>query len=289
MNDRRTSPAVSRIRALCEYIEQHAHEPLTLAALSRRAGLSPYHLQRSFKAVTGITPKQYHDNCRMKGFKSILRTSTRSDVTGAIFEAGYSSISRVYEKADTRLGMTPMEYRAGGKGVTITYVTTGTPLGLLMIGATDRGICFLQFGKSAEVLTRELEREYPNATRAPLSDPPSAEFRAWIDALNRHLEGSEPDIRLPLHVRATAFQLKVWAYLQGIPYGSVESYGEVARGIGEPSATRAVARACASNRTALLIPCHRVIRGTGALGGYRWGLDRKRVLLDSERRHRPDR
>ena len=187
--------------------------------------------------------------------------------------------------SEPRLGMTPLEYRAGGRGVAITFGSADTPLGLMMIGATDRGLCFLQFGDTAAELEAALRLEYPGAAIEAMRTPPPPEFQSWIAALNAHLAGEQPDLRLPLAVRATAFQLKVWRYLQTIPYGSVESYAEVAAGIGAPKAVRAVARACASNHVALAIPCHRVIRGTGEPGGYKWGLARKRVLLDRERAH----
>jgi AraC family transcriptional regulator of adaptative response/methylated-DNA-[protein]-cysteine methyltransferase len=222
----------------------------------------------------------------MRNFKSVLRDGTSRGVTDAIYSSGFGSLSRLYEKADTRLGMTPMEYRAGGRGLEITYGTAETPVGLMMVGATDRGLCFLQFGEDVETLHRALAAEYPGAQVTPMPDPAPAEFTQWMDALNRYLSGQEPDLRVPLHVRASAFQMRVWKYLQSIPYGSVQSYQEVAKGLGEPRAARAVARACASNRVALAIPCHRVIRGTGELGGYRWGLERKRVLLDKERKAR---
>jgi AraC family transcriptional regulator of adaptative response/methylated-DNA-[protein]-cysteine methyltransferase len=179
--------------------------------------------------------------------------------------------------------MTPSEYRSGGKGLTISYASGQTPLGLLMIGATDRGICFLQFGESNDALVAELGRQFPAASVQPMPASHRDEFEGWMAALNRHLRGLEPRLDLPLDVRGTAFQLIVWRYLQKVPYGEVRSYSEVAEAIGKPSAARAVARACASNSIALLIPCHRVVRGTGELGGYRWGVQRKRVLLDTER------
>ena len=276
-----------RILALCRYIEEHSDSSVTLADLSREANLSPYHLQRSFKAVMGVTPKQYLDSLRLGKFKTILRDGAPEaprEVTAAIFEAGFGSLSRLYEKTGTQLGMTPMEYRAGGRGVDITYAPARTPLGLMMIGATDRGLCFLQFGESETQLCDALAAEYPEARIRPLADPPPVAFREWIDSLNRYLEGEQPDLQLPVHVRATSFQMKVWKYLQSIPAGKVESYQEVARGIGQPKAVRAVAHACAVNRVALAIPCHRVIRSGGELGGYRWGLERKRTLIDNERR-----
>jgi AraC family transcriptional regulator, regulatory protein of adaptative response / methylated-DNA-[protein]-cysteine methyltransferase len=276
--------AAAQVRELCRYIESHPDRAPDLAELAARAGLSRFHLQRSFKAATGVTPKEYVEVCRMRLLKRSLRSA--GDVTTAVYDAGFGSSSRVYERADTRLGMTPNQYRRGGAGVAITYAAADSPLGRLMIGATDRGLCFVQFGDSDEELAAALQREYPAAEVAPMPAPHPAAFEEWIAALNRHLAGQQPRLDLPLDIRATAFQMHVWTYLQSIPYGDVQSYGEVAAAIGNPKAVRAVARACASNTVALAIPCHRVIRGTGELGGYRWGLERKRALLDLERRRK---
>jgi AraC family transcriptional regulator of adaptative response/methylated-DNA-[protein]-cysteine methyltransferase len=182
--------------------------------------------------------------------------------------------------------MTPKQYRRGGEGLAISYATVESPVGLLMVGATDRGLCFVQFGESADSLFEALRREYPAARLEPMPKPHAAGFRRWIHSLNSHLSGVQPGLALPLDIRATAFQMRVWNYLQTIPYGRVQSYSEVAAGIGQPAATRAVARACAANPVAVLIPCHRVIRGNGELGGYRWGLARKRALIDLERSRR---
>jgi AraC family transcriptional regulator of adaptative response/methylated-DNA-[protein]-cysteine methyltransferase len=269
------------IRDLCRFLEDHCDASLRLEDLGRRAGLSPFHLQRSFKAIVGVTPRQYQEACRLRKLKGELRSG--GQVTGAIFEAGYGSISRVYEKAGAQLGMTPLQYRRSGKGVTISYAGVESPLGPMMIGATDRGLCFVQFGARIEDLEVALRREYPAAAIEPLLAPYPHQFELWMGALFGHLEGQQVRLELPVDVRATAFQMKVWRYLQTIPYGEVQSYGEVAAGIGQPSASRAVASACASNRVAIVIPCHRVIRGTGELGGYRWGVERKRVLIDQER------
>lgn len=276
-------PAARRIRALCAHIDRHAGTdvPLTLSSLSQRAGLSPWQLQRAFKAVVGVTPKAYLDGRRIAALKARLRGE--DDVTGAIFAAGFGSVSRAYERTDAHLGMTPMAYRSGGRGVEITYAVAETSLGLLMVGATDRGVCFAQLGTQAPVLRARLAAEYPHATIEAMAQPASAAFRAWMTALTRHVEGREPDRALPVHVRATAFQASVWGYLRSIPRGTVRSYREVAAALGRPTAARAVARACASNQVALAIPCHRVIRGDGGLGGYRWGLARKRALLERER------
>jgi AraC family transcriptional regulator of adaptative response/methylated-DNA-[protein]-cysteine methyltransferase len=273
-----TKPA--RIHELCLYIEEHAGEPLTLEDLAAKSGLSRFHLQRTFKAVVGLSPRQYQEACRLQYLKGALKQS--NDVTEAVYDAGFGSASRVYERADARLGMTPNRYRHGGRGLSITYAAVDSPLGLLLIAATDRGVCFVQFGDTRDGLLSALRKEYPEANLEPMCDPPSAEFRHWMEALNRYLEHKQPSLELPVDVRATAFQMRVWNYLQSIPSGEVRSYGEVAVAIGAPSATRAVARACATNPVALAIPCHRIIRGSGQLGGYRWGLKRKRELLEME-------
>ena len=281
-----TTPERERIVSLCRYIKEHAADRLTLVDLAREAKLSPHHLQRSFKAVVGLSPKQYMSHLRVTNFKSILRgnsTAAKEPVTAAIFDAGYGSLSRLYEQVDTQLGMTPMEYRSGGEGVEITYTAAQTSIGLMMLGATDRGLCFLQFGEDETKLRDALMAEYPNANFQPMPEPAPKSFARWMDALSRYLDGQDTDLKLPTHVRATAFQMKVWSYLQGIAPGSVQSYKEVATALGQPKAARAVARACATNKVAIAIPCHRVVRGTGQLGGYKWGLDRKRTLLDGER------
>jgi AraC family transcriptional regulator of adaptative response/methylated-DNA-[protein]-cysteine methyltransferase len=277
-------PTVAKMRELCRFIEGHTDEPLTLAALARRAGLSSSHLQRSFKALVGVSPKAYADACRVAYFKRELRAG--KSVTDATYEAGFGSSSRIYERIDTRLGMTPRQYRERGRGVEISFAVTTTALGPMLLAATDRGLCFIQFGRSASTLTAELRREYPNASIAPMAEEQRETFEQWMRALSTHLAGGRVDTGLPLDIRGTAFQTRVWRYLQSIPYGEVQSYAEVAAGIGAPKAARAVANACARNRLAIAIPCHRVIRGTGELGGYRWGLERKRALIDMERAHR---
>jgi len=278
------SDPAAAISDLCRYIERHCEERLDLATLAARAGLSRFHLQRTFKAAVGVTPKQYLEAHRVGKLKKELRHA--KDVTSAMYEAGFGSSSRVYERADSRLGMTPKQYRQGGGGVTITYALLESPVGLAMMGATDRGVCFVQFGDTKEQLLEALRREFPAAKLEAATDPSAPEFLQWMDALSAHLAGGRPLLDLPLDIQATAFQMRVWDYLRSIPPGKVQSYGEVAAGIGQPTAVRAVARACATNRVALLIPCHRVIRGTGKLGGYRWGLERKQALLDRERRGR---
>jgi AraC family transcriptional regulator, regulatory protein of adaptative response / methylated-DNA-[protein]-cysteine methyltransferase len=270
-----------KMHALCRYIREHADTPLTLAALSQRAHLSPFHLQRSFKAAVGMTPKEYLAACRAQAFKRGLRNDNK--IAAAVYAAGYGSGSRVYERLNTNLGMTPKQYRAGGAGVAISYITADTALGVLMMAATDRGLCFVQFDNSATKLLAQLRDEYPQAAIAAAHAKQAPAFKKWMQLLRGYIDGKVTRLDLPLDVRGTAFQLLVWRYLQSIPYGSVQSYSEVAAGIGKRSAVRAVASACAANNVAMLIPCHRVIRGDGSLGGYRWGLARKRVLLDKER------
>jgi len=280
-NARAADAIETRIRKACELIARNADQPLSLKSIAEDIGMSPFHFQRRFKAIVGLTPKEFQEAERVRRLKTGLK-SARS-VTAAIYDAGFGSSIRVYERVDTRLGMTPLQYRQGGRGLAISHAASRTPLGFVMIGATDRGICFIQFGDSEKKLKQQLLAEYPHATHAPMPSAQAATFATWMRALSAYLEGGTRALELPLDVRGTAFQMRVWRYLQTIPYGEVQSYSEVARGIGQPTAARAVAQACASNAIALAIPCHRVIRGNGELGGYRWGLARKRTLLDRER------
>lgn len=276
-----TSSVPERIRKICRYIETHSDEPLTLDRLASMAAMSRYHFARSFKAVVGVTPKQYLAGVRFGELKRSLAQA--KPVDAAVYDAGYGSASRVYEQAISRLGMTPAQYRRAGEGVAVSFASLQTPAGLMMIGATDRGICFVQFGNTETELLAKLRAEYRNARVEPMQTPPHPQFAQWVNAIARHVSGDQPHLDLPLDIRATAFQLRVWKYLQSIPYGDVRSYSEVADAIGSPKGARAVAGACANNPVAVVIPCHRVIRGTGELGGYRWGLERKRALIDRER------
>lgn len=278
------APTVQQLVSLCRYIDRHPDESLTLAVLGERAGLSVFQVHRLFKSFLGVTPKDYIDQSRLRELKLQLRAST--SVTDAIYEAGFESISAVYGRLDLHLGMTPKRYRQGGQGVDISFAIGETPLGRMMIGATDRGVCYLQFGDSELELLEQLAAEYPNAAIAPMNDAGSREFKVWMGALGRYFAGGAPKPEVPVDIRGTAFQKKVWDFLRSIPDGDVMSYTEVAAGIGSPNAARAVAGACAANRIGVLVPCHRVIRGDGSLGGYRWGLSRKRTLLDMERNTR---
>ena len=274
--------ATQMIQSLAEYIEAHASEPLTLAHLAERAHLSPAHLQRRFKAALGVSPKMYQDAARLRRLKGGLKAG--KSVVEAITEAGFESTSRVYNHAPRNLGMTPSVYRRGGAGETITYAVRGTAMGPLLMAATGRGVCFAQFGTSAAALIAQLKDEFPKATHVASRMSDSLELDAWMQALDAHIAGKAPRPELPLDLRGTAFQIRIWRFLLQVPEGSVLSYSELAAGIGAPRAVRAAASACAANRIAVLVPCHRVLRGDGALGGYRWGLERKRVLIDQERR-----
>ena len=274
----------SRLTQLVEaarYIEAHAEERLTLRELAGQVGLSPSRFHRVFKAAFGVSPKAWQDAVRMKRLKTALREG--DGVTGAIFSAGFGSLSRVYGERVRNIGMTPGAYRAGGAGETIAYASRDTALGALLMAATGRGVAFVQFGEDPEALLDQLRREFPNADLIASDAQEAPALDAWIAALETHLAGGAPRPELPLDLRGTAFQMKVWRFLLSVREGDVISYGELARGIERPQAARAVAAACAANRVAVLVPCHRVLRGDGGLGGYRWGLERKRALLDAER------
>ena len=281
LETRHPDPMAAKVDKLSRYIAGHACEPLTLERMGRIVHASPFHLQRSFKAIIGVTPKDYLEACRLRALKTGLRQSI--NVTDAIYAAGFGSVSRVYERANTRLGMTPRQYRAGGAGVEISYATSSTPLGLLMMAATDRGLCFVQFGENSDAMRQQLALEYPQAALSEMPGAGRGSFRLWMQALTGYLRTFSGTVDLPVDVAGTVFQMKVWNCLQRIPVGELRSYTEVAQAIGRPKAVRAVARACATNRVAVVIPCHRVIRGDGDLAGYRWGLERKRTLIERER------
>jgi AraC family transcriptional regulator of adaptative response/methylated-DNA-[protein]-cysteine methyltransferase len=237
----------------------------------------PWHLQRLFTRAMGVSPRQYADARRLKRFKAGLQQG--DGVAAATYDAGYGSSSRVYERADAALGMTPATYAKGGRGARIRYALTATPLGQLLVAATERGICFISLGARREELEQRLRREFPAAEGIEHSEPVLASaVRAIVD----FIAGKEPHINLPLDIRWTAFQRRVWEELRRIPLGETRSYGEIARALGQPHAQRAVGHACATNPVPLLVPCHRVVRGDGDLGGYRLGPERKRRLLERE-------
>ena len=271
-----SSPQLDQVKQLCRYIEQHLDEPLTLARLGATFKQSPFHLQRGFKAVLGITPRQYADSCRLHHFKQQLQSGT--SVTTALYDAGYSSSSRLYQRAAAQLGMAPDKYRRGAVAVPIRYTITESQLGNVLIAATEKGICAIRFGNAKEELEQLLKREFPYAIRKH----DDAGLREHAQALRQYLSGKQLLPALPFDIQATAFQRRVWEHLQTIPRGATKSYSEVARDLGQATATRAVANACARNPVALVIPCHRVVREDGGLGGYRWGMKRKRALLAME-------
>lgn len=264
---------VLRARRLLDQTEH----VMTLAQLSKRVGLSPFHLQRLFKRATGLSPREYQSARRMQHVKAELRK--RGDVTTALYEAGFSSPSRLYESAGRELGMTPGEYGRGGAGRTVSFAIVNSALGLMLVAATERGLCSVRFGDDASELERELREEFHSAE---LRRDDSA-LKHCVEPLLATLRGERTTIDLPLDVRATAFQKKVWEALRRIPAGETRSYSDVAREIGDSHAVRAVARACATNPVAVAVPCHRVVRSDGDLAGYRWGVERKRKLLEQER------
>ncbi len=267
------------IEYLAKYLRDHSEENIPLDEMARLTGYSPFHLQRRFKAALGVSPKQFHAQARRERLKEKLRNE--ANVTGALYETGYGSASRVYENVGSTLGMTPREYRDRGRGVGISYAFFASPLGWLLIAATDRGLCFLELGDDQAVLRSRLEAEFPLAEPSRQNE---ANLAQWREAIAAYLAGRALPAHLPLDVRSTAFQAEVWRFLTTIPLGETRSYSEVAAALGKPSATRAVARACAANPVALAIPCHRVIRQNGDLGGYRWGLERKAQLLGLEQK-----
>ncbi|NBR28572.1 MAG: methylated-DNA--[protein]-cysteine S-methyltransferase [Betaproteobacteria bacterium] len=263
------------IVAVCEHIAAHAEHSLTLAALGKLAGLSPFHLQRRFKKIIGVSPREYQEACRLDAFKRHARQ--RASLAEATYAAGFGSSSRLYEKT-AQLGMTPARYRRGGADLEIRFTTFDSPLGQVLVAATDRGLCKISLGTRARALENELRAEFAAAhclrnARA---------LQTYQKALARYLAGGNPDLALPLDIRATAFQRKVWNILKKIPYGETRSYSEIAVKAGAPSSVRAVARAIATNPVALVVPCHRAVRKNGELAGYRWGVERKRALLAQE-------
>jgi len=276
-------PAIDKVRAICRAIDEHSDGTLTLTELAARLGGSPYHLQRTFKRVMGITPRQYADARRLDRLKKNLKE--KNNVTEAMYDAGYGSSRSLYERAPEKLGMTPATYRRGGEGARIRFTVLKCPagpqgsLGLLLLAATDRGVCRVTMGECDDELESGLRDEFP---AADIKRDDSG-LQEWSAAVLRHLEGHQPILDLPLDIQASAFQRKVWEALRAIPYGKTQSYGEIARVVGRPKGARAVGHACGTNPVAVVIPCHRVIQQNGSLGGFGWGLDRKKILLASEK------
>ena len=272
------SPKTELIARVCKYIESNLDRKLSLSNLSAQAGISPYHLQRTFKRIVGISPREYVKARRLSKMKSSLRNG--QTVAKALYGAGFSSRSRIYEKAPTQFGVNPGTLRRGGLGLRIEYAIVDCPLGRLLVGTTERGICAVCMGDSDAVVEAALTNDYPSADIHRNDEA----MRGWVGALTKYFSSEEFDLNLPLDVRATAFQWKVWKEIQSVPYGKTTTYSKIANALGEPDSARAVARACATNPVSLVIPCHRVIGEDGELHGYRWGKKRKHALLALEQR-----
>lgn len=270
-------PAAGAVARVCRWLDDHADQPHNLEKLATVANMSRFHMARLFKETTGMTPGAYARLARLAILKKRLKKE--GSVTRAVVDAGYGSPSRVYESSNQSLGMTPKAYKNGGLGAKIRFAIVPSPLGRMLVAATAKGVCMIEFGDDEAGLQRELRREYPFAE----CEHEEAPLQSWIQELNRHLAGHQPKLSLPLDVRASAFKAKVWEVLKRIPYGETRTYAEVAAEAGNASAVRAAAHACATNPVAVAIPCHRVLRTGGGLGGYRWGLSRKVQLLEQER------
>lgn len=279
----RVERAVAEARA---WLDAHPDEPATLEALARRVGLSPHHLQRNFTRLVGVSPRRYQAALRAERFRETLRSG--ATVSRATFDAGYGAHSRAYEAAEAHLGMTPAEYARGGRGVRLRYVVSETAIGTVLVAASSRGLSAVMLGDDAAQVERALAEEYPAAERVavpadalPAGDP----LAGWLAGVRARIAGDPAGSAMdlgPLDPGGTELQRRVWDALRTIPPGETRTYGEVARAIGAPRAVRAVASACARNRLALVIPCHRVVRGDGTPGGYRWGAERKQELLRRE-------
>ena len=270
-------PRLRMVRAVCRYVDESPDDVPTMDEIAAHLHESPHRLQRVFKRVMGITPRQYADARRVERVKANLHNG--EDVTSALYNAGYGASSRLYEQASAQLGMTPASYRKGGQGAVIIYAIVDSPLGRLLVGATEKGVCAVSLGDDDDALEAALTREYPRAQAARDDEA----MQGWIEGVLACLDGRPLALGLPLDIRATAFQRQAWEALRAIPYGQTRSYGEIAEALGRTGAARAVAQACANNPLALVIPCHRVVRGDGHLGGYRWGVARKAALLARER------
>jgi AraC family transcriptional regulator, regulatory protein of adaptative response / methylated-DNA-[protein]-cysteine methyltransferase len=271
-------PQIALVQRVCSFLDASQTETVKLADLAGHVGVSAFHLQRTFKRIMGISPRQYLTARRFGNFKTLVREG--EPVTQALYDSGFNSSSRLYEHAPEELGMTPATYGRGGQGTNISYTIVASPLGRLLVATTERGVCAVRMGDTDAELEQDLRSEFPAAS---IQRSDSA-LRKPVQKILSHLTNKEPRLDLPLDIRSTAFQRQVWEKLRAIPYGQTVSYGDVAKSLGKAGAVRAVGRACATNPVALVIPCHRVVREDQSLGGYRWGLERKQRLLDRERR-----
>jgi AraC family transcriptional regulator of adaptative response/methylated-DNA-[protein]-cysteine methyltransferase len=265
------------VERAAKYLAEASEEGIRLEQVAKQLGTTTAVLRRAFHQVTRLTPRELAEAFRIKRFKALLRQG--KTITDALYETGFGSSSRVYERSNAHLGMTPATYQKGGKGMKIAYTIAASPLGKVLVAATERGISAVYLGDATNKLVAELRDEYP---RADIS-PEDRGGQQWVKEIIQRIEGKEPRLELPLDLQATVFQRQVWQELQRIPRGSTRTYSQVARALGRPKAVRAVARACATNPVSIVVPCHRVIRGDGSLAGYRWGLSRKEQLLSKER------
>jgi AraC family transcriptional regulator, regulatory protein of adaptative response / methylated-DNA-[protein]-cysteine methyltransferase len=268
--------ATELVQRVASSLANSEDESLRLGSLAAQVNSSPAQLRRAFRRATGLSPKEFEQAFRLARFKKMLRDG--SSVTDALYACGYGSSSRLYEKANANLGMTPASYRKGGEGMVINYTVADTSLGKVLVAATQRGVSAVYLGESEKALAEELREEYPKAQILRASNG----NEGWLKEVVRRVEGNAPSMELPLDVLATAFQRRVWQELQKIPRGATRTYTQVANSLGKPRSVRAVARACATNPVSVVVPCHRVIRSDGALAGYRWGLSRKEKLLERE-------
>ncbi|MDQ6717072.1 MAG: bifunctional DNA-binding transcriptional regulator/O6-methylguanine-DNA methyltransferase Ada [Gemmatimonadota bacterium] len=268
-----------RVREAAKYIEKHASETISLDALGVQVKLSPFHLQREFKKIFGLTPRAYQSALRVGTLKS--RLATGESVSRATYEAGFGSSRAVYETATKAMGMTPGEFRRAGAGKQIRFIVGESAVGTILLAATDRGICWVSIGDSAQPLERDLAETFSGAT-ITVARPGDRQIRGWLASVTAIAAGRKT-VAPPLDVAGTAFQLKVWEALRKIPAGATRTYSEVAAELGSESSSRAVGSACGRNPVSLLIPCHRVLRADGELGGYRWGIERKEKLLAAEK------
>ena len=272
----REPPNAGLVRRVCEYIQNRPDSVLTLAELGRAVGSSPSHLQRVFKKATGVTPRQYASAWRLDRFKAMIRDG--QDIATALHEAGFGSSSRLYENSGEKLGMSPGVYQRGGMGMNIYHTVVACPMGRLLVAATDKGVCSVKIGDSGPALEEGLLAEFPSANH----QQDGGHLAIWAAEILSYLDGEKTGLDLPLDIQATAFQQQVWRMLRTIPYGETRTYQQVAQALGKDRSSRAVGTACGANPVALVIPCHRVLRKDGGLGGYSWGLERKQSLLDLE-------
>jgi AraC family transcriptional regulator of adaptative response/methylated-DNA-[protein]-cysteine methyltransferase len=271
------SASVALVQRAAGHLGESSEESVRLGALARTLGTTQATLRRAFLQVTGLKPRELAEALRIKRFKAMLRAG--KSIADALYETGYGSTSRVYERSNAQLGMTPATYRKGGQGMKIGYTIAKSPVGKVLVAATERGVSAVYLGDAENTMIAELREEYPRADISPAADS----FQQWVREIVQRIEGKQPRRELPLDLQATAFQRRVWQELQRIPRGRTRTYSQVARSLGRPKAVRAVARACATNPVSVVVPCHRVIREDGTLAGYRWGLSRKEQLLAQER------